>query len=241
MGRKGFTLVEILVVLAILSIIAGAIFPMTLTLINYHKKTETQKHMEEIKNGLLLYFKDFSSFPERLTELVPKYVSLSMSEVQKDSWNQDYYYKYDGFNAMVVSGGKDRSVNPDDYPSFPGEAKDKSYDLVVNVSTGSINKEKEAITQQILELDAGLILEEYPSTAPGSVVGIAGFEQKDDWGNPIVYQRLNDHMAKLYSYGRDRVDDGGSFKKDLVKIIKWQIPSEQESGGDKPKKGKEEE
>jgi len=239
--KRGFTLIEILVVLAVLSIMAGAIFPLTLSLINYQKKSQTQENMEEIKEGLLLYFKENSSFPDDLSKLVPDYVSLSFSEVQKDSWQQDYLYKYNDTNALLVSGGKDRTVNPDDYNDFPAEPKPGSHDLVVNVTAGQINKEKESITWEILELDAGLILKEYPSSAPLSVAGISGFEDTDDWGNPIVYQRLGDYIAKLYSYGSDRVDDGGSFQKDLVKIINWQTASSGSSGssGDNGSQGKQ--
>ena len=65
-GRRGFTMVELLTVIAIIAILAGILFPVFATVRkNVHKAT-CSSNMHSIAVGLKLYKDDHGAYPEAL-------------------------------------------------------------------------------------------------------------------------------------------------------------------------------
>ncbi|NOY53959.1 MAG: prepilin-type N-terminal cleavage/methylation domain-containing protein [Deltaproteobacteria bacterium] len=229
----GFSLIEIVIVIAVLSILAGMMVPMSVHLIDQRNVESTKKEMSEIKDGLLHYYEDVSpsAFPANLADLVTApfgitgwngpYFSGSASEVQTDAWGNNYTYRESGNYAIVISGGNDKSVDSGSYDNFPpSDSPADNSDLVVNVNgnliADKLNEEKIEETKEILKLVAGDIYNTNPTTAPTSYTP----SLSDAWGNTIQYNRISNYSVKIYSYGLDGVDDSGS-SDDIYYSLIW--------------------
>ncbi len=229
----GFSLIEIVVVIAVLSILAGMMAPMSVHLVDQRNAETTKKEMAEIKDGLLHYYEDVSpnAFPTGLADLVTTpsgvtgwngpYFSGAVSEVQTDGWGSNYTYQESGRYAIVISGGNNKSVDSGSYNDFPpSDSPADNSDIVVNINGNliaeKVNEDKILETREILKLVAGDIYNTSPSTAPSSYTPSLA----DAWGNTIQYDRLNDYSVKIYSYGLDGVDDSGG-NDDLYYSLIW--------------------
>jgi len=229
----GFSLIEIIVVIAVMSILAGMMVPMSVHLIDQKNVETTKKEMSEIKDGLLHYYEDVSpnAFPANLADLViapsgvtgwnGPYFSGSASEVQTDAWGSDYTYQQSGNYAIVISGGNDKSVTAGSYNDFPpSDSPADNSDLVVNVNgnliADKLNEEKIDETKEILKLVGGDIYNTNPATAPASYTP----SLSDAWGNTIQYNRISNYSVEIYSYGLDGVDDSGS-NDDIYYSLIW--------------------
>lgn len=105
--RAGFTLVEMLVVLAILGLVVGLVGPRVLSYLSDSKIKTAQIQMENLASALDLYYLDAGRYPtteEGLAALVrhPTNASpwngpyLKTSNVPKDPWGHDYLYRAPG-------------------------------------------------------------------------------------------------------------------------------------------------
>lgn len=230
----GFSLIEIVIVIAVLSVLAGMMVPMSVHLVDQKNVETTQKEMAEIKDGLLHYYEDVSpnAFPAGLADLITApsgvtgwngpYFSGSASEVQTDGWGSNYTYQKSGNYAIVISGGNDKSVDTDSYNDFPpSDSPADNSDLVINVNgnliVDKLNEDKIDETREILKLVGGDIYNTNPTTAPASYTPSLA----DAWGNNIQYNRLSNYSVKIYSYGLDGVDDFGN-NDDLYLSLLWQ-------------------
>ncbi len=229
---SGFSLIEIVVVIAVLSILAGMMVPMSVHLVDQRNVETTKKEMAEIKDGLLHYYEDVSpnAFPSNLVDLVTApsgvtgwngpYFTGAASEVQTDGWGSNYTYQKSGSYAIVISGGNDKSVDAASYNDFPpSDSPADNSDLVVNVNgnliVDKLNEDKIDETEEILKLVGGDIYNTSPTTAPSSYTPSLA----DAWGNTIQYDRLSDYSVKIYSYGLDGVDDSGSNDDQYYSLI----------------------
>jgi len=114
-GRAGFTLVEMLVVLAILGLVVGLVGPRVLSYLSDSKVKTAQIQMENLASALDLYYLDSGRYPtteEGLTALVRRPANaspwngpyLKTSSVPKDPWGHDYLYRAPGQNAPYDVG-----------------------------------------------------------------------------------------------------------------------------------------
>ncbi len=239
----GFSLIEIVIVIAVLSVLAGMMVPMSVHLVDQKNVETTQKEMTEIKDGLLHYYEDVSpnAFPSSLADLVTApsgvtgwngpYFSGTASEVQTDAWGSNYIYQKSGNYAIVVSGGNDKSVDAGSYDDFPpSDSPADNSDIVVNVNgnliVDELNEDKIDETREILKLVGGDIYNTNPNQAPSSYTP----SLTDAWGNIIQYNRLSDYSVKIYSYGLNGVDDFGN-NDDLYLSLIWQPAAGSQSDG----------
>ena len=102
---RGMTLIEIMVVLVILGLIAGAIgYNVFGQLKEAQIKTATLD-LKAIANGVDLFHVETGQWPDGLNALVPKFVR----EVHKDPWGQEYSYVKTGDGYDIYSYGPDKA------------------------------------------------------------------------------------------------------------------------------------
>lgn len=65
--QSGFTLLEIIVVLAVMGILLGAAVPMASALVDADRRTEARSELSEIATALEAYYYDHAAFPASLT------------------------------------------------------------------------------------------------------------------------------------------------------------------------------
>jgi len=120
-GERGFTLVEILVVITIIGLIMGLVGPRVLNYLTESKAKAAKIQIESFSSALDLYFLDNGRYPnssEGLTALVQRPGSLTSwngpylkgATVPNDPWGNSYVYRspgQHGTNFDIVSYGAD--------------------------------------------------------------------------------------------------------------------------------------
>jgi general secretion pathway protein G len=110
--QRGFTLMELLVVLAILGLLMGLVGPTVLNQLSGAKVKTTGLQIKDMEQALEMYKLDVGRFPtteQGLIALVEKPVSasgwngpyLKAKNVPLDPWKNEYHYKYPGEHAEL--------------------------------------------------------------------------------------------------------------------------------------------
>lgn len=102
----GFTLMELLVVLAILGLLMGLVGPQVLNQLGGAKVKTAALQIKDIEQAMEMYKLDVGRFPttdQGLVALVEKPANAAgwngpylKSKVPQDPWKKDYHYKYPG-------------------------------------------------------------------------------------------------------------------------------------------------
>ena len=103
-GRAGFTLLELLVVLAILGLIATFAAPQVLKWLSGAKSDAARIQIEALGTGIDLYRLEVGNYPPTLDALVERPPGaekwngpyLKKTVVPKDPWGRDYIYRQPG-------------------------------------------------------------------------------------------------------------------------------------------------
>jgi len=132
--RRGFTLIEIMVVMVILGILAGLIIPRIMGRPEEARRTKARVQIESIETALKLYRLDSGSYPtteQGLQALVESPAVgklpiawreggyLEKGKVPKDPWGNEYVYLCPGIHGDfdLISYGADGETG--------GEGKDQ--------------------------------------------------------------------------------------------------------------------
>jgi len=100
--QRGFTLIEILIVVIIIGLIASLVAPNLIGRYERSKEEIAKAQVEMLSSGVLSFKLDVDRYPKSLEELVksnePKWRGpyLSKQTIPKDPWGQDYQYKSPG-------------------------------------------------------------------------------------------------------------------------------------------------
>ena len=110
-GQSGFTLMELLVVLAILGLLMSLVGPRVLSQLGGAKTKTAAIQIKDLEQSLEMYKLDVGRFPstdEGLAALVAKPASSTgwngpylKSDVPVDPWKREYHYKYPGEHSEV--------------------------------------------------------------------------------------------------------------------------------------------
>jgi len=130
--QAGFTLVELLVVLAILGMLAALVGPQVLNQLGGAKTKSAGIQIRDFEQALELYKLDVGKFPrseEGLEALVEAPAGargwngpyLKKSQVPEDPWGNPYQYRYAGGGAIEIV-----SLGADGQPGGSGEDADVS-------------------------------------------------------------------------------------------------------------------
>lgn len=120
-GQSGFTLMELLVVLAILGLLMGLVGPQVLNQLGGAKTDTAALQIKDLEQSLEMYKLDVGRFPttdQGLDALVRSPAGVVgwngpylKSSVPQDPWRYDYHYKYPGERSEldIYSLGQDGS------------------------------------------------------------------------------------------------------------------------------------
>lgn len=123
-NQKGFSLVEIIVVITIMGIIAATVLPRILGRTDQARQTRAKNDISALVTGAKLFKLDTGNYPESLKDLMEKPSGSDdwrgpylEKELGKDPWGQDYVYKYPGEHGDfdVLSYGADKQQGGDGY------------------------------------------------------------------------------------------------------------------------------
>ena len=117
-STKGFTLVELLVVLAILGMLAALVGPQVLNQLGGAKSKSAAIQINDLEQALELYKLDVGKFPtseQGLNALVRQPSGargwngpyLKKGELPDDPWGNPYEYQYSGGSPNIISYGAD--------------------------------------------------------------------------------------------------------------------------------------
>lgn len=125
--QRGFSLIELMIVLVILGLIAGIVGPQAMKYLGKGKSQSAKVQIENISAALDMYRLEVGSYPttaDGLKALVSQPSGargwngpyLKKGDVPKDPWNNDYQYKRPGSGGQpydLSSFGADGSAGGD--------------------------------------------------------------------------------------------------------------------------------
>lgn len=121
-NQAGMTLIEILIVLAIIASIMAFLVPGVTRQLDKAKVQETRIMIGQLMNALNLYYTDCGSFPQSLDGLMTADGNCPnwgpepyVRKAPKDSWNRDFVYSLDGNQYTIISLGADGREGGDGY------------------------------------------------------------------------------------------------------------------------------
>jgi general secretion pathway protein G len=115
-AARGMTLIEIMVVLVILGLIAGAIGFNVFSNLKEAQIKSAKLDLQGLSNGVDLFHVETGQWPDSMQQLIPKYVR----EIRKDPWGKDYAYVRSGDGYDVYSYGPDKAQGGGDDISIHG-------------------------------------------------------------------------------------------------------------------------
>ena len=116
-GQRGFTLVELLLVLVILALIAGLVLPGIIGKAESAKAKAASSQISRISMSVETFYMDTGNAPSSLDELVNEPVGVSgwngpyiKNTLLKDPWGQEYKFRIPGEHGDfdIWSFGADR-------------------------------------------------------------------------------------------------------------------------------------
>lgn len=123
-AERGFNLTEIMIVLAIISLIMGAAAFTGFSQLEKAKVKETRTQMRQVESAIVQWQADSNeSCPQTLSELVQKKI---LNKEPKDGWGRPFLFRCPGEHGEVdlVSKGKDgKEGTEDDIRSWEDEKK----------------------------------------------------------------------------------------------------------------------
>jgi len=115
MKKRGFTFIELLMVLTIISILIGLVFINYQVYVNRAKDARVLEQLNALRNALSIYYTEHNgSFPESLGELYPKYIDkINLSwEGSLGSGTIIYNRENGSINLNVSTGRLDSQGHP---------------------------------------------------------------------------------------------------------------------------------
>ncbi len=206
-NRGGFTLIEIIIAVAIVAILAGTVTPLAFKQMIKAREEATEKELNSLNQALVEFYEDTGRFPSEAEGLVAlisdpgvngwqgPYVGSNGSdpefELKNDSFREEYVYDLDpttnpanAADVVVASSGSDHNMTFGRINQTWTLGTDGD-DLLTLVSMGPVNRDKLRLCEnelQAIGTAAGLYFEDksgFPIVAADLVDGYldAGIDQ----------------------------------------------------------------
>ena len=129
-SKRGFTLIEILVVVVILAVLAAVVVPNVINRIGDAKNSAAISDIKAFDTNIDLFHLDTGTYPPSLDALIanpgtPKWNGpyiKNQDKIQTDPWGHPYIFKVPGDNGRdydILSAGEDgQPGTPDDIQSW---------------------------------------------------------------------------------------------------------------------------
>lgn len=121
-GQKGMTLLEIMIVVAILGLLATVVVTNLMGTLDNAKIGTTQTKIASVEQAIQMYYTQVSEYPDSFKDLInpPGGFRPYVKSMPKDSWSEELIYKRSSGDKpfVVYSAGPDRSKGTKDdiYP-----------------------------------------------------------------------------------------------------------------------------
>ncbi|NOX97696.1 MAG: prepilin-type N-terminal cleavage/methylation domain-containing protein [Nitrospirae bacterium] len=228
--ERGFSLIEVVVMVAILALMAGIAIPLIGTSLRIKGKEATREEMGNIETAINMYYQDTTELPSTLADLNtdpgvsgwdgPYMTTQPNDDYTKDAWQKSYYYdpSYD-----TTGGSTPNSILLYSYghngqdDSNSGTSLDYNNDLIRVISYNMIRERKERVRDELDKVNAAA--EEYdnvpgnsyPTQISDLVPAYIGVTyQSDEWGNNYVKKTGANQFISIGPDGtQDTADDIG--------------------------------
>ena len=123
-NRNGFSLVEILVVVVIISLLAGLITPQIIDKFNQAKCDIAKTQVKVVENSIVDFERNCNRSPKELSELFIKPSDIKegdwkgpyLNQSQMvDPWDSPFLYRVTPNGVEIISYGKDKREGGDGY------------------------------------------------------------------------------------------------------------------------------
>ncbi len=115
---RGFTLVELMVVVVILGSLVALVGPSVWNALFTSRETIAKTQMENFKKGISTYLLQYKKLPQDLNELTQttdRNPNPIMDSIPKDPWDNEYEYRTLARNQYRIrSAGEDGQLETDD-------------------------------------------------------------------------------------------------------------------------------
>ena len=133
--ERGFTLVELMVVIVLIGLLVGVVGSQVWGVLAKGKNTTAENQIKEIETAVELFYLTRSRYPESLDELLendPEHGFpsgyLKAKEIPQDPWGQEYIYDPQGGTVqdfLIYSAGADlQEGTEDDITNEPKGSED---------------------------------------------------------------------------------------------------------------------
>ena len=162
--RSGFTLIEIIIAVAIVAILAGAVTPLAFRELVKAREESTEQELAGIKSALLEFYEDTGRFPSEAEGLDALLTDPGVTgwqgpyiggdsgdpatELGNDAFSQPYVYDLapttnpsGAADLIVASGGKDGTFSMGSL-NHTWVLSTEADDLLMFISTGPVNRDK---------------------------------------------------------------------------------------------------
>jgi prepilin-type N-terminal cleavage/methylation domain-containing protein len=125
----GFSLVELLVALAVIALVSAIAVPQIMNALDRSRQRRTMADMRNISSANAMHYLDAGEYAGNLGDLSPGYFPQSL---RRDAWGTRYIYvRWAFLNDMfwLWSRGSDRAVGP--FPPQPWVSEPTEGDIVM--------------------------------------------------------------------------------------------------------------
>src|SRR5207248_11778815 len=122
---RGFTLIELMVVIVILGLLIGLVVPNVWSALTSSTKDTAMAQMKNLSDAVSMYYLENRSLPQSLDDLTqvnPKTDQKYIDRLPLDPWKQSYEYKVVNPKTkefQILSSGEDKTWGTDDDLVFP--------------------------------------------------------------------------------------------------------------------------